>query len=143
MCFLGIDLDIFFFPFSLLFLSCSILTFLPVVSPKGGFLSQKVEGSPAGSVVGVNRCSLLQVVQSCLWGGGALTNSSQFPLLFLHWSLLCKEYLLAVLLFCSQAPMTLLCCFLSLLSAEEMQVSCNCKAVGGLSLSHLFWRSWG
>lgn len=144
MCFLGIDLDFFFFfSFSLLFLSCSILTFLPVVSPKCGFLSQKVEGSPAGSVVGVNRRSLLQVVQSCLWEGVALTNSSQFLLLFLPWSLLCKEYLLAVLLFCSQAPMTLLCCFLSLLSAEEKQVSCNCKAVGDLSLSHLFWGSWG
>lgn len=75
MCFLGIDLD-FFFPFSLLFLSCSILTFLPAVSPKCGFLSQKVEGSPAGSAVGVNRCSLLQAAQSCLWEGAALTNSS-------------------------------------------------------------------
>lgn len=141
MCFLGIDLN-FFFPFSLLFLSCSILTFLPAVSPKCGFLSQKVEGSPAGSAVGVNRCSLLQAVQSCLWEGAALTNSAQFPLLFLCWFLLCKESLLAVLLFCSQTPMTLLCCFLSLLSAEEMQVSCNCKAVGGLSLSHLFQGSW-
>ena len=34
---------------------------------------------------GRNRCSLLQVLQSCLWGGVALTNCSQFPLLFPHW----------------------------------------------------------
>lgn len=75
-----------------------------------------------------------------LWRGEL---HSQFQLLLPECSLLPHEYLLLILVFSSsQAPKTLPSCFLPLPPAE-MQISCSFKAVGGLSLPHVFWGLWG
>ena len=129
MCFLGIDLDIFFFSFISISLVQFWLSFQKFLLSVGSH-HRKWKEALRGQL-----WALVDVSCSRLF----LTVSAAVPAL----ALLCKEYLLAVLLFCSLAPMTLLYCFLSLPPAEEMQLSCNCKLGGGLSLPHLFWASWG